>query len=200
MESFLKRVLLVIALIIPLTIVKADTKTNKDIVPLLEKELKEVNQNYSASYDEDSSEIVISLTSKKEESNTYEFGFDGTIIEYNPGEIKTYEELENYMSTSYMFMLILQQALVENGYTNEQISAFFNQEQTINFDDYGFEIVELGEELSFTKDDMTITSTPSRYKVDVNRANINGISTEHNTSIEDVRDSISIFFRIIHDF
>lgn len=191
MKGFLKRVLLVIALIIPLTIVKADTKTNKDIVPLLGKELKELNENYSASYDEDSSEIVITLTSKKEESITYEFGFNGTIIEYNPGEIKNYEELENYMSTSYMFMLILQQTLVENGYTNEQINTFFSQEQTINFDDYGFEIVEIGEELSFTKDDTKITSTPTRFKIDVNKANIDGTPTEHNTSMEDVRDSFS---------
>lgn len=186
-------IILLIMLIIPFTVVKASTKTDA-IVDVLKESAKLYNGNVN--YEDDVISIEWSILINSLDSE-FSLPYDGSIIEYNPGEITSFEEAEMALS-SYMYTFnAIQASLKVNGYTDEQIQAFFQSEEyQPTYEINGFIFNILREELTFTnEDDLTITLTPMSIKVDVTKANLN-VSDEDtitikDTTIEDVVDYLN---------
>ena len=93
---------------------------------------------------------------------------------------------------------ILSIALRNNGYTSDEISTFFESEDsTFDYDLNGIIFEFKGEDKKFTKDNETITATPMFVKIDFNKANL---KTSYNVLDGDNQvyenDSNGLTFRI----
>lgn len=189
-------ILLVVALLAPTCVVGAEDSRAEEIAAMLNESEELAAYNGSAFYEDGVLEIVYSVPDS--ELTQISFPFDGSVIEC----VET-EEIDNYddavIATSramYAFRLLLS-VLNMNGFTNEQISAFFGSENSDpSFEKNGFEFEESGEDKVYTSDDgtSTITYSPFSIRIDVSRANLNPEGEEFtptDTTVQSLVDHLS---------
>lgn len=103
------------------------------------------------------------------------FPCENDIITYEVKEINNYDEAEEVLTHYFFLDLIMRNVLKLNGYTSEEIQAYFeSEENTLNYETNGIEIKSLGEEKKFSDNDgSTLTINPMSVKIDLTRANLN---------------------------
>lgn len=192
MNKKIIRIILALLMLIPFTMVNATTKT-EDIV----ENLKELAKSYNGKVNYENDTIEIEWNVPNSESNEISFSYDGNIIEYNPGEISTYDEAENAINHSLYSVYLITSALRLNGYSEEEIENFFQDENVeLTFDRNGIEFKKIGESKSFTSPDgsATTTITPMKIKIDVSKANLTKENDDtfapKSTTIEDVVENL----------
>ena len=186
------RIIVALLMLIPFTVVNAATKTEEMI-----ESLKEVVKPYNGTVNYEYDTIEIDWTVPNSKSNVISFPHKDNVIEYNPGEITSYKEAEDATSHTVYAIYLITSALRVNGYSDEEIEAFFNDENNeFNYDRNGIELKELGEPQKFTSEDgsMTMTITPISIKIDVTKANLTKEGdesfTEKSTTIDDIIDDL----------
>lgn len=129
---------------------------------------------------------------------SFEFPYEGNVISYVSNEVTNYEEAETEMSAALFVTQLLYSALKLNGYTQDQISAYFGSETSKpTFEVNGFEINSIGEEKKFTSEDgsSTLTALSMSVKVDVSKANLNApgdpAAEPKSTTVQNVVDNLS---------
>lgn len=178
--------LLIVSMIIPFTFVNANTSRTKEIV----ESLKESAKSYDGTVNYDGSTIEIEWNIRDSKSSSIEFTYNDNVIEYDSGEIKSYEQAVDATSHYMYAIYLIKSALRVNGYTDEQIQSFFQGEPSYEIN--GIEFKKTGESQQFTSEDGTITTTatPMLIKIDVTKANVNTSSDEpvapKSTTVEDI--------------
>ena len=167
----LLKLILVVLMLIPFTIVSAKTKT-EEIVD----NLKDAVKTFDGTVNYENDTIEIEWTTSNSKGTEITFSYNGSVIEYDSGEITNYLEAEEVNNHSIYSIYLMKAALRVNGYTDEQINAFFaNDENELNYTRNGIEIRDTGEAKNFTSEDGSITTTvsPRIIRIDVTRANLN---------------------------
>ena len=175
---------LAILMLTQFTLVNAATKT-EEIVESLRKSA----ESYDGIVNYENDTIEIEWYAQNSKSSEISYSHNNNIIEYNPGEITTYEEAEDFTSHLWYSLYLIESALRVNGYSEEAIENFFvNDEIELDYETYGIEFKELGEEKKFTSPDGTITTTvtPMSIKIDLAKANLDGEPSSRTTTIEDI--------------
>lgn len=178
--------LLIVSMIMPFIVVNATTSRTEEIV----ESLKESAKSYDGTVNYDGSTIEIEWNIRDSKSSSIEFTYNDNVIEYDSGEITSYEQAVDATSHYMYAIYLIQSALRVNGYTDEQIQSFFQREPSYEIN--GIELKETGESQQFTSEDGTITTTvtPMLIKIDVAKANVNTSSDEpvmpKSTTIEDI--------------
>ena len=166
-------IFIVILMVMYTTMVSAKTKTDK----FLEKLEDYVKLFNGTLYYEDDN-IEIDWTTQNFNSSEISYAYNGNIIEYNSGEITTFEEAEEVVSHSMYSLYLIKAALRVNGYTDEQIQTFFaDSESEFNYEINGIEFKQIGGSQTFTSEDglTTTTVSPISVKIDVTKANLNKV-------------------------
>lgn len=186
--------ILVSLVLMPIITINASTKTEA-VVNSLKEIAKQFNGTVTYEYDN----IDISWNSLVDsEITSHKFSYNDSVIEYNPETVTNYEEAQEESSSFIYFVYLIQAALKENGYTEEQIQAFFaNDKYQPTYEVNGIEFKELGKEQKFTSEDgtSTITITPMSFKLDVSKANLNTSNTENfeptSNTVQDIVDALN---------
>ena len=186
-------IILVASIILPFSIVNATTTRTEEVVEALKESVKSFDG--TVNYENDCIEIEWSTQNSK--FTEISFPYNGSVIEYNPGEIKNYEEAEKASSHYVYAIYLIKSALRVNGYTDEQIQKFLSSETNeFNYDINGIEIKKMGEAKQFTSSDgySSITVSSLRIRIDVTKANLNE-STDapiapKTTTISDIIDDL----------
>lgn len=186
----MKKIMIILLTIMSVTTVNAATKT-EEIVDKLNELIESVDG--IVNYADDRIEIEWNTPNSK--SHEISFPYNGNIIEYNSGEITSYEEAGDVISHSIYATYLIKTTLKVNGYSDKEIDAFFNDEKNnFDYEINGIELKSLGEAKPFTSSDglSTLTMSPVSIKIDVTRANLN-TSTDapfapKTTTIEDIID------------
>ena len=117
--------------------------------------------------------LVIEHTDYTYDYRNIHFDCENGVLVYKVDEIADYDEASSVMEYSMWAIIIMQYALEVNGYTDEEISAFFNSSNVeFDYEKNGIEFKELGEEQEFKGDDGDLTITPVLIKIDFERASI----------------------------
>ena len=178
--------LLIVSVIKPFIVVNAITSRTVEIV----ESLKESAKSYDGIVNYDGSTIEVEWNIRDSKSSSVEFTYNDNVIEYDSGEITSYEQAVDATSHYMYAIYLIRSALRVNGYTDEQIQSFFQREPSYEIN--GIELKETGESQQFTSEDGTITTTatPMLIKIDVTKANVNILSDEpvmpKSTTIEDI--------------
>ena len=188
-------IVLAMLLMVPTMLVSAEsTKADEIVDALYASDMIEV-LNATVTYEDDV--LTIEYTSSIPSYSSFVFPYSGTVIEYVPEEVTNYDEAVKESSQEMYALQVLFAALAMNGYTDEEITAYFSSENSApTYEINGFEIKEVGEKKSFTSDDgfSTITGSYFSVKVDVSRANLNGADdaafTPTATTVPDVVDHL----------
>ena len=181
-------IMLVFLVLIPFTIVNAASKTDT-----LVEMLKEQAKTYDGNVTYENDEIHIEWFIPNSKSEQVSFSYNNNVIEYNPGELTSYEEASEAMSHTIYATELIRAALIVNGYSDEEVKAFFNSEdKEFNYDINGIEFKSLGDAEQFISSDgtSTLTVAPISIKIDVAKANLNSVTdpafTTKSTTVEDV--------------
>ena len=175
MKKILFIVLVTICVFIPFTVVNAKTLA-ESAGEFIKEMLDNENDIYNASveYDDDSESLDISWVELEGTDDfSMDFNVSGSIIEYNPRAITSYEEAQEYTGKIMYFLnYLLYGSLISNGYSKEEITTTLSSAFEFDFAKNGIEMVEIGSQVEFTDEDSTITVTPMRFKIDVSLANL----------------------------
>ena len=178
---------IIIAILMPFTMVNATTSRTEKIV----ESLKESAKSYDGIVNFENGTIEIEWNVPNLTFRTIEFTYTDNVIEYNSGEITSYEQAEDVISHSLYAMYLIESALRVNGYSDEEIQSFWSFSEP-SYDINGIELKHTGEPQKFTSEDGTSTTTvaPTLIKIDVTKANPNTSSDEpvtpKSTTIEDI--------------
>ena len=175
MKKILFIVLVTMGVFIPFTVVNAKTlaeSAGEFIKEMLDNE--DDIYNASVEYDDDSGSLDISWVELEGTDDfSMDFNVSGNTIEYDPGEITSYEKATEYTGKMmYFFNYILYGALRANGYSKEEITTTLSSAFEFNYAKNGIEMEEISNQVEFTEDGSTITVTPMRFKIDVSLANL----------------------------
>ena len=188
-------VLLAVVLMAPAVLVSADSSKAESLVGILNASDTFTSLNATATYEDDL--LTIEYTSTIPSYSSFTFPYTGTVIEYLPDEATNYDEAVLENSKEMFALQLLFAALQLNGYTDEQVTAYFSSEDSKpTYEINGFEIQEVGEVQTFTSDDgySTVTGTSLSIKMDVSRANLNGgddaAFAPTNTTVPDLTDQL----------
>ena len=181
-------IMLALLMLIPFMHIKASTKTDA----LIEM-LKEQAKTYEGTVTYENDEIQIEWFIPNSKLEQVSFLYNENIIEYNPGEITSYEEASESMSHTFYATELIRAALIVNGYSDEEVKDFFNSEdKNFDYDINGIEFKSLGEAEQFISSDgtSTLTVAPISIKIDVAKANLNSATdpafVTKSTTVEDV--------------
>lgn len=155
--------------------------TIKDVVDILKKQ-----EAFQKQYDEegllfsehkiesDDESITISYTVYEYTHGLVSYPCENDIITYKVGEVEDYESAEEVLSHYLWIDVLLNTALESNGYTKEQISAFF-ESNVLDYETNGYEFTKVGESKTYTSEDgtSTLTLTLMDFKIDLSRVNLN---------------------------
>ena len=130
---------------------------------------------YTNDVDYDGEYINISHTDYTDEFHYVSFPFENGIVTYEDSEIENYSDAEIALSHQLFASQMISIALRVNGYTTEQIQAYFsNEENSLNYEVNGLELKEIGDSKTFTNNNENdkLTITPMSIKINVNKAYI----------------------------
>ena len=189
-----KKVLLtaiITLLIVPLMVVNAATKTDAVV-----ERLKEMAKEFNGEVTYEDNTININWASSNPKSSEIVYPYKGTIIEYDSGELTSFEEAEDAFAHFMYLSNIIESALKLNGFSDVQINEFYlgDEYETLTFEKNGIEIRDYGEEKTFKSPDGTGTfTTSSTYiKIDVSRVAIGDKPIEPTTTtINDVVEDLN---------
>lgn len=183
---------IIVAMLMPFTIVNATTSRTEEIV----ESLKESAKSYNGTVNYEGNTIEIEWNIPNSKSNTIQFSYANNVIEYNQGKITSYEQAEDVVTHSLFAIYLIKSALRLNGYTDAKIQEFLSSEDNeFDYEINGIEFKQTGEQQKFTsKDEGTITIAPVSIKIDVTKANLNTSSDEpvtvKSTTIEDIIENL----------
>ena len=144
--------------------------TVEDVIEALESDSIFLNDNRITFYD---NSLQIIHTDYTNEKNKLSLPCKDGILTYESGDVTNYDEASDLIQHEIFALMITEYALAENGYTQDQIKEFFQSENSdFNYEKNGIEILEIGGNKTFTKDDQTITVAAFSIKVDLERANL----------------------------
>lgn len=185
-------IILATIMLMPFTMVNAQSSKIERALELLNSSETMMGINGTATYEDGM--IEIEYTSTDSSFSEIYLTYENDIIEYIPGELNDYDDATIATGTfMYAINYFLFSALQLNGYTQDQITAYFRS-QTSNptFEINGFEFKTEGEEQTFESDDgySKLTVTPMSVKIDVSKANLNASASDApvktETTVEDV--------------
>ena len=186
-------IMVVIAMLMPFTIVNAETSKTEKIVEALE----ELAKSYDGTVNYEDYKIEIEWNTPNSKSTEIVFSYNGNVIEYNSGKITSYEEAED-VTNHIMYALDLMEATLKlNGYSKEEIRTALNSENNLSYEKNGIEIERTGEAEKFTSEDgySTTTISPMSIKIDVSKANLNTSLGESipttSTTVSDVVENLA---------
>ena len=162
----------IIAMLIPFTIVNAATSKTEKIVETLE----ELAKSYDGTVNYEDYKIEIEWNTPNSKSTEIVFSYNGNVIEYNSGKITSYEEAENVTNHIMYAVDLMESALKLNGYSKDEIRTVLNSENSnLSYEINGIEIEQTDEAVKLTSEDgsSTITVSPMSIKIDVSKANLN---------------------------
>lgn len=187
-------IIVIIAMLMPFTIVNAETSKTEKIVETLEKLAKSFDG--TVKYEDDTIEIEWNTPNSK--STEIVFSYNGNVIEYNSGKITSYEEAVDVPNHVIYAIYLIESALKLNGYSKEEIRTALNSENSnLSYEINGIEIEQTGEAVKFTSEDGSFTTTvsPMSIKIDVSKANLNKSSEEplptNSTTVSDVVENLA---------
>ena len=167
-------IILVLILLTPVMVVNAKTKTEE-----LVDALKESVKSFNGTVDYEDDIISINWASQNSKYSMMTFTYHDNIIEYDSGEITSYEEAESVTNHTIYALYLIEAALKVNGYTEEEITTYFSSENiNFNYETNGFEYATTGPSQEFSSDDESMTTivAPRRVKIDVSRVNLNQLT------------------------
>ena len=170
-------IMVIIAMLMPFTVVNAATSKTQKIVETLE----ELVKSYDGTVNYEDYKIEIEWNTPNSKSTEIVFSYNGNVIEYNPGKITSYEEAINVTNHIIYAVDLIESALKLNGYSKEEIRTALNSEDSnLSYEINGIEIEQAGEDVKFTSEDGSSTTTvsPMSIKIDVSKANLNNSSEE----------------------
>ncbi|MBR3289569.1 MAG: hypothetical protein IKI63_02195 [Clostridia bacterium] len=189
-------IVLAIALLMPTVLVQAAPSKTDEIVAMLNESDLLKGVNGTATHEDGAIEIGYSAANPSYSSMS--FPYENTVVECIPDEITDYEEAGNATSQVICALQLLYAALELNGFSEDQITAFFQSEDNQpTMEVNGFELKPLGESQTYTSDDgsSTITVTPVSVTFDVSKANLNQPGDEAftptDTTVQDVVDHLA---------
>lgn len=190
-------ILLAVIMVMPLTIVHANSSKTEKVLEKLNSSDFFKDINGTAKCEDDTIEIEYCITNSS--INNLYFPYEDNVIEYDPGELTSYYDAEE-ASSHYMYAMdLITSALKLNGYTEEQIRAYMQSEDSNpTFEVNGFEFKVLGETQKFENDDdgcaSSIEIAPMLIRIDVSKANLNSFDSDEaektNTTVEDVVNNL----------
>ena len=150
-------------------------------------DLRESAKAYNGTVELEDNTINIDWVTKNTKYSELSYNYSGNIIEYETGELTSYEDAGNAISHTIYASYLLNAALKVNGYTDDEINKFFSSDVEPSFETNGIEIKHTGEDKEFTSADGTMKTTmsPISIKIDVSRADI-GDSKHKGATIEDL--------------
>ena len=193
-------IMLIIAMLMPFTVVNAtSTSTSAKVEKVVEK-LKSSGlfDNITGKYENDILEFKYTVSIPTEK--TVSFSVDGSVIKYESGDITNYDEAKDVIShADYFKEFIMETALKLNGYTEQQINDFFESESNnLNYELNGIEILEIGGDKTFTSDNENegdITTPAMSMKIDLGKANLKTSSSDEKvisgTTVDEVIEAIN---------
>lgn len=190
MKKKLLLMAIITLLVVPLMVVNAASKTDSIV-----KGLKELVKDFDGKVTYEDNRIDIDWETTNSKSSEISYSYKDNIIEYDSGELTSYEDAEDAMAHSLYFSYIVETALKLNGCSEEELNEFYqeNEDIALNFETNGIEIRNYGEEKSFESSDGTgtMTMSPIYLKIDVSRVTIGDkpiepTKTTINSVIEDL--------------
>ena len=132
----------------------------------------------------DDDTVVIDRTDYEQDYHTVWFDCVDDVLTFEPYEMTDFYDAQ-YVSNAEMWaMIILQTALKANGYTAEEIAAYFASEDNHpTMEVNGFEIEETGEAQTF-EGDYTMTVTPVSVVIDLAKANLSDAEPDPESEAE----------------
>ena len=193
-------IMLIIAMLMPFTVVNATSNSKSDKVEKVAAKLisSGLFDKITSKYENDILEFKYTVSIPTEKAVS--FSVDGSIIKYESGDITNYDEAKDVIShADYFKEFIMETALKLNGYTEEQINDFFESESNnLTYDLNGIEILEIGGDKTFTSDNENegdITTTAMSMKIDLEKANLKTSSSDEKvisgTTVDEVIESIN---------
>ena len=141
--------------------------------------------------DEDNLKIIINRIVNEYIDQEYSLKYEGNVISYIKEEINNYEEANSTLGHYMLFDMILTYVLKSNGYTIDEIREYIDSNE-FDYERNGIEMKELGDSVTFTKEDETVTGFPMSLKIDIGRANLKKEVKE--TTNPKTNDNIFIYF------
>ncbi len=141
--------------------------------------------------DEDNLKIIINRMVNEYINQEYSLKYEGNVISYIKEEINDYEEANSTLGHYMLFNMILTYTLKSNGYTIDEIEEYINSNE-FNYERNGIEMKDLGDSVTFTKDDDKVTISPMSLKIDIGRTNLKKEVKE--TTNPKTNDNIFIYF------
>lgn len=167
-------VVLAIALLMPMTMASADDAKIEAVLAAINESETMKNVKGAAYYYDDM--IEFNYSTQNWEYSTLIFPYEGTVVEYTPGEVTTYEEATETTARSIYAVRMLYSVLQMNGYEQEEIAAYLQSEDSKpTFEVNGFVIEPTGDAQEYDSEDGSAHAyyTPMHVKFDVARANLN---------------------------
>ena len=130
---------------------------------------------YEAEIYEEDGFIIIEFTSYTYDYYGVSYSLEDDILSYRAEEIADYEEAENVSSSIFFLEYILLKAYELNGYTTQEVQAFFDSDETtFSYERNGISLQNLGEDKDYVSEDgsSTITIAPIEIIADLNRLNL----------------------------
>ena len=182
--------IVVILMFVPFTVVNAGAK-----IETIVESLQELAETFDGNVNYEDDTVEIEWYTPNSESDSISFSYNGNIIEYNSGEITSYDEAKDTSNHIMYGLYLIKAALRVNGYTDQQIQQFFTSSTSgFDYEINGIEYKQIGETKPFTNEDETITTyvAPISIKIDVTRANLNTSSGFEATSatIDDIVEEL----------
>ena len=156
-----------------------------DLLPGTEEEYFEIEE------DEDNLKIIINRVENEYIDLEYSLKYEGNVISYINEEVNNYEEANSALGHYMLFDMILTYVLKSNGYTIDEIRDYINSNE-FDYERNGIEMKELGDSVTFTKEDYTVTVSPMSLRIDIGRANLKREVKE--TTNPKTNDNIFIYF------
>ena len=169
-------IILVVIMLMPFTAVNAASTTVEKVVEDLNASNLFQFMNIIAKYENDTIEIEYPLN-----ENNISFLTEGNVIKYESGDIANYDEAKAVVDhVEYFKEFIMYTALKLNGYTQEQINNFFeSNNHNLNYELNGIEILEIGGDKTFSKDNEGDITIPAiSMIIDLEKANLKTSSSD----------------------
>ena len=171
--------------------------TAEDVIEALESNSTFINDN-RITFDDESIQII--HTDYINEKSIVSFPCKDGILTYESGNITNYDEASHVLQHDIFALVLMQYALEVNGYAQDQIKEFFQSEDIdFNFEQNGIEILEIGEDKTFTKDNETITVAAISIKVDFEKANLEKVNIEDENKEYKVLEGANQTYKIGED-
>ncbi len=187
-RKFLATALVMTVMTFGITNVFAATSKTDALVTDLRKLASSFNGNVT--YEDD--ELKIDWKTSTSEDNDILFDYANDVIEYSSLDINSFKDATNNVSHSIYLIYLIQTSLKLNGFTDEEIKTYLQDDtKSFDYDKNGILLEQTGEPQVFKNDDKTetITSTPITCKINIKKANISEDEFEpKTTTIEDFID------------